>query len=347
MEIILGYLLFCLVISAGSGKRAKISAFLIFVAGVFINGFRSVSFAIDNPGYVSYFAYNSKFTLSESWAAVTKQIGKDPFYYFVGNLFSKMGFSYRGWFVFIAVVYMGGFCYLMYKYSKNYFLSLLFLVSQTYFYFSMSGLRQTLAMGICFFAFDFAYRKKLIPFLLCVLLAAAFHSSALIFLLLYPMKNMRIGPKQGVLVFVGLGLAMFAPRAINQLIETLAWSDSMADYAAVTTGLSSSGFIIQMFVLAFCIYFMGFDKEGEKARRPWLNAMFLGLFFQAFVINIDNMFRISMYFSVYGAIAIPEAISLQKDLRNKRILYWAVIALLLLYMMRSSRWSEFTMFGGI
>ena len=79
----------------------------------------------------------------------------------------------------------------------------------------------------------------------------------------------------------------------------------------------------------------------------WLNALFLGLVFQAFVINIDNIFRLSMYFSVCGAITIPEAISLQKRGNNKKISYLLVGGVLLLYMVRSSRFSGFTMFGGI
>jgi len=347
MGIIIGYLLFCLILCVFNRKHSGINAILIFAVGTFINGFRSLSFGIDNEAYARYFESHSYLTLAQSWERVVTQEGNDPFYYFLGNLFSKMGFSDRGWFVFIAIVYVGGFCYLMYRYSKNYFISILFFLSQTYFYFSMSGLRQTLAMGVCFFAFDFAYRKKMIPFVLCVLLAMQFHSSALIFLLIYPIRNFKFSNIHWVVIAIALGVAVFAPETINRLIEQLAWNDNLADYASVTTGLSVAGFIIQLFILVFCLFFQRMDLKNEEQRRPWLNALTLGLVFQAFVINIDNIFRMSMYFSVYGAIAIPEAISLQRNWRNRVFLYMVVGAALFLYMIRSSKWSSFTMFGGV
>lgn len=347
MEIIISYLLFCLILCVFNRKHRGMNAILIFVVGAFINGFRSLSFGIDNEAYARYFESHSYLTLAESWERVITQEGKDPFYYFLGNVFSKMGFSDRGWFVFIAIVYMGGFCYVMYKYSKNYFTSVLFLLSQSYFYFSMSGLRQTLAMGVCFFAFDFACRKKLVPFILCVLLATQFHSSALIFLIIYPIKNLRFTGKQWGVIAIALGVAVFAPGTINELVEQLAWDDNFTNYASVTTGLSIAGFVIQAIVLAFCFFFQRVDLKNEEKRRPWLNVLTLGLIFQAFVINIDNIFRMSMYFSVYGAIVLPEAISLQRNWRNRTILYMVVGAALFLYMLRSSKWSSFTMFGGV
>lgn len=346
MEIILSYLLFCLLLCVFNYKRPRINAFLIFVVGTFINGFRSVSFGIDNPAYIDYFEAHSYLSLSESWERVLTQTGKDPFYYFLGNVFSKMGFSYRGWFVFIAIIYMGGFCYVMGRYSKNYFMSVLFLLSQSYFYFSMTGLRQTMAMGICFLAFDFACRKKIFPFLFCVILASQFHSSALIFLIIYPIKNLKFTAVQWWAIAIASTVALFAPGIINSLVEQLAWDDNLTNYASVTTGLSIAGFIIQIAVLGFCVFFQRVDKKNEEQRRPWLNALMLGLVFQAFVINIDNIFRMSMYFSVYGAITIPEAISLQRNWRNRILLYMIVGCVLFLYLLRSSRWSTFTMFGG-
>ena len=346
MEIILGYLFFSFVLCIFNQKYPKLNAILIFVVGVFISGWRSISFGIDNRAYAEYYEMNSHYTLAQSWSMVVGQVGKDPFYYFVGNIFSKLGFTYRGWFVFIAIVYMGGFCYIMSKYSKNQFISMLFFVSQMYFYFSMTGLRQTLAMGICFFAIDFAYRKRIVSFITLVVLASAFHSSALILIAFYIMKHWKIGIKQWMLVVTAMFLAVFIPSVINSLVETLAWDENLANYAEVTTGLSWGGFIIQFFVLVFWLYFVK-KTILEEDKRFWSNLLFLGLFFQTFSVNIDNIFRMSMYFGVYGAITIPNAIALQKNARNRMLLYTCVSLALILYLFQSGRWTNFTMFGGI
>lgn len=346
MVIILSYLVISFLLIYGNKKYPKINIAIIFILGVLINGFRSVTFTGDNIVYVQYFVNNSKLSLAESWSRVLSQYDKDPFYYFLGNVFSKLGFTYRGWFVFIAIVYLGGFFYIVSKYSRDYFVSLLFLISQSYFYFSMTGLRQTLAMGVCFFAFDYAMRKKLVPFLLLVFLAAMFHSSAWVFIVFYPLKNMKFGWRQVGAILIAVMMSIFFSGSINRFISLLAWSDTLAGYSEVTTGLSISGFVIQLFIILLYIYSIGMQEINEISYRPYINILFLGLFFQTFVINIDNIFRMSMYFSVYGALTIPEAIVLQPD-KRRMIVYAVVVIALLLWLLRSGRFDNLTLFGGL
>lgn len=344
MTIIIGYLLFCFIASFYSKSYPKITAFLIFLAGTFISGYRSITYTGDNIAYVQYFQNESSKTLMESWSNVTGQLGKDPFYYFIGNVFSKIGFSYRGWFVLISAVFMTGFCYLMYKYSKNYFMSMLFLISLSYYYFSMSGLRQALALGICCFAFAMAEESKLIPFIFLVLLASLFHSSALIFLPIYLIKGFKIGYKQWIPVMTALIIAYVSPQTINKLVFLLAWNENIANYGYITTGLSIFGFVIQIAIIVFSIYFIGKDRLGLSVNKSLLNAMFVGAAIQAFAINIDGMFRMSMYYSIYGAFSVTEAIDSQKK-SNRRILYLFITFILVIYMLRAGNYRYFTMFG--
>ena len=344
MTIIIGYLLFCFIVSYYSKTYPKVTAFLIFLVGTFISGYRSVTYTVDNIAYVQYFQNESFKTLQESWDNVIGQIGKDSFYYFTGNVFSKIGFSYRGWFVLIAAVFMGGFCYLMYRYSKNYFMSMLFMISLSYYYFSMSGLRQALALGICCFAFAMAKDRKLIPFLILVFVASLFHSSALIFLPMYLIKSQKIGYKQWLLVVVALIIAYVSPRTINKLVILLGWNDNIANYGYITTGLSIFGFVIQIAIIVFSAYFMKKERLSLDVNQALVNAMFVGAAIQAFVINIDGIFRMSMYFSIYGAFAVTEAIDSQKE-SNRRILYLLVTFILIVYMLRAGNYRYFTMFG--
>lgn len=53
--------------------------------------------------------------------------------------------------------------------------------------------RQTIVIGLLFFAFDFAINKKIVPFILVVLFASTFHNVALIFFITYPLINIRGG----------------------------------------------------------------------------------------------------------------------------------------------------------
>ena len=344
MWIIIGYLFFCFLITFASKKHPKTSAALIFLVGVFISGYRSPSYTPDSQAYAGYFTLNAQKTLEESWQAVISREGKDPFYYFIGNCLSKIGFTYREWFIFISIIFMAGFCYLMYKHSKNYFLSSLFMVALSYYYFTMTGLRQAMAMGICFFAFEFAYRKKPIPFILLVLVASLFHSSALIFLIIYLIKELVIGIKQWIIVFASVVMAFLFPGAINSVVKLLAWSDELSNYAETTTGLSIFGFVIQLSIIVFCLYCITKEHYNDTHYRVFFNTMFVGLILQSFAINIDNIFRMSMYFSIYGAFVLPDAIELQ-DEKVKRILYIMISTVLLIYMLRAGNYSHLILFG--
>lgn len=81
----------------------------------------------------------------------------------------------------------------------------------------LSTMRQTLALAILLFAFDFAYSKKPLPFILLCLFATQFHMAAFLFLFVYPIKNVNPtfrtkASKVGVALLVvgAVGIAMFA-----------------------------------------------------------------------------------------------------------------------------------------
>ena len=58
-----------------------------------------------------------------------------------------------------------------------------------------SGIRQMIAIGIGFVAYHFVKQKKIIPYILCIILAFLFHNSAIMLLLLYPIYYAKITKK--------------------------------------------------------------------------------------------------------------------------------------------------------
>ncbi|MBQ7333644.1 MAG: EpsG family protein, partial [Clostridia bacterium] len=75
------------------------------------------------------------------------------------------------------------------------------------FSFAMNGMRQALAMSICLISYRYVREKKLIPFLLIILLAVLFHKSAIIFALVYLMRNMKLNVKS--FAFIAAGFVFF------------------------------------------------------------------------------------------------------------------------------------------
>lgn len=361
MVIILGYIIGCALLLHLNPKQRKLNYFLMFLALTFVAGYRSVSFTGDNIAYAEYYILNSRLTISESFFNIFTGSGKDPFFYFLGNLFSKFGFTYRGWFVFIASIYNGGFFYLLYKRSKDSIFSLCFMICLNYFYFSMTGLRQAIAMGLLFIALDFVFSRKILQFIILVLVAAMFHSSALVFLPSYYLILFPIGTIQYFLIAICAMTAIFFPLTIGIITRKIAWNEYLAAYSEVTHGLSLFGFIIQFAVFILCsLNFFTHKKhikenqventEHEKEKNIMIqlqyeiNLLMAGTMAQVFAINIDNIFRISMYFSIVGALAIPNVLTLNNT-TNRAYLKYGCLLLMFAYILRSRTLMNFSMFG--
>ena len=346
MLIIAGFLVGAFVLSPlWNNKQYKnLYLFFIWAALVFITAYRSYSFYTDTKAYYQFFQMNADKDLSILFNNVLEGQGKDPFYHFCASAFAHLGVGFRGWLLIVSIIYYSGFIYVVKRFSNLPFITVFGLTALSYVFFTMTGIRQTIAMGFTFFAFVKAYDKKFIPFLLFTLAGYLFHSSALIFIIAYFLIHRKFGLFQIVLVVGALAVAFLFPGAINTIVRELAWNEDLAAYADKTTGLSIFGYVIQFALAAGSILiaqkYCFEDKEGIAL----INMVVLGLVFQSFVIRIDNIFRLSMYFSVYGVVLVGNALTKQKQ-DSYLMAYLVVCVAFLAYMLYAGSYNYFTMFG--
>lgn len=380
MLIILTLLVFCYLVNQGPLQQTKTAALLMFFAALFVMGWRSVTYTGDNVAYAAFYQLNAQISLQDAWDNVIEGNGKDPCFYFLGNILSYLGFTYRGWFVFIAMVFLGGFCYLMYQRSWNYTLSMFFLITLGYFYFAMTGLRQAVAMGLCYIAFEFVCRRKLWKFIVFTSLAGLMHSSAFIFFIMYPLSFFKIDLLRYIILDLSaLFIALLFPGFLGYMVKNFAWNEHLAVYGQWTNGLTISGYCIQFSILIFCLW--AYNQKNEvvinengsihndnlgvspecittfhsspeavvavpscnNTLQCGINALALGTALQAFAINIDNFFRISIYFSGLAALILPELLE-RLQTQEKTIVCTAVIVVCLWFMFHGRAFCYFTMF---
>ena len=349
MLIIVGFLVGAFALSPlyRNEKYKNVYLFLIWAALIFITGFRTLSYYTDTKAYYQFYQMNAGIKLDVLFDNVIKQEGKDPFYHFLGSVAAHIGIDYRGWLVFISIIYYTGFILVVKKFSNLPFITVFGLVALSYVFFTMTGIRQTMAMGFTFFAFIYAYEKKFIPFLIFTFLGYLFHSSALIFIITYFIMHRKLGAVQIGLVVGAMVIALLFPGAINAIVKELAWNEELAAYAEKSTGLSIFGYVLQFMLAVGALLIAGKYCLHEKEGIALMNMVVLGLVFQSFVIRIDNIFRLSMYFSVYGLILVSNAVEKQKERRSYVIAYIVVFLAFVAYMINSGGYGDFTMFGGL
>lgn len=272
---------------------------------------------------------------------------KDFFFYVIGKLFADLGLEPRIWMGAIALIFAVAFSVFIYHHSDQLFVSVLILLVLFY-GFTLSGLRQTVALAICFIAYHFAEKRKRLPFVLLILLAFVFHSSALIFLPAYWIMELKLGWKHLIAVGVAFAVAAFFPALYRALVYEYAWNETIAGYADTGVALSWAGYIIQLFIIIFCVFLRsaaGLDKEQRNRKIDrFINCMVVGLCLQSFTVVIAESFRMSYYYSIYCTVAIPNVIAGHKMPENKGWLYLAVCVCLIAYMIWSGAYSNLVFF---
>lgn len=330
---------------AHSEKRDKIYLFIVWLLLVFITAFRSVDFYNDTQVYKEFYETFSKLSYRARFKQFVNGDAKDPMYHFISSSLGSFGLSFRGWLIIVSVLYYTGFIYALNRFSQIPFLTTLGLICMSYVFFTMTGIRQTMAMGFCFFAFGKAYDRKPLQFAIFIFLGYLFHSSCLLFVLAYFLINKKIGALQVLLLITSVTLAFAFPSAINRIVKTLAWNDDIEKYATVTTGLSIFGYAVQLCIAAICLFLQREYCVQEKEGRAFFNMMILGLVFQVFAIRIDNIFRASMYFSVYGMFALANVVSKFEEDGNYWLAFLIVSVAFFAYLMYTKAYVGFSLFG--
>lgn len=103
-----------------------------------------------------------------------------------------------------ASVFVFSFGHFIKKNAKSSARFVVLFMGMNLFSFYLTGIRQSLAMMICLFAYECIKEKKPIKFILIVCLATLFHKSAMFFLFAYPIARMKVTKKK-----IPLYVAMF------------------------------------------------------------------------------------------------------------------------------------------
>ena len=235
---------------------------------------------------------------------------KDPVYHFLSLLFGKLGFDFYAWKSLIAFVFVLGIYKQIQYYSTNPSISFLAILTLGLYGFAFSGLRQTLAFGILLFSYPHLKNKHFFRFVLLVVLAAMFHSTALIFLVVYPIYQLKLRVRNVLLLIVAGTVASFFANPIAKLYLQLTGTDeAYSTYLEESSVLSISGIIISGSIWLFCTVFL-YRSKSNKTDGHLCNLSLLALFGRILsTIWIAELFRISMYFSIFEFLMIADACS--------------------------------------
>lgn len=109
--------------------------------------------------------------------------------------------------------------YVFSRYIKYPIIVFAIFLSKGYLYYFFTAQRQIIAMCLCWLALNFVIKRKFIPFAAMILAAALVHSSAIVFLIVYFLYNLKVNNIQAIALIVTS--VLFGLLGIGSLLGNL------------------------------------------------------------------------------------------------------------------------------
>jgi len=227
----------------------------------------------------------------------------------------------------IAAICLAGPYYVIYRYSKKIWLSVLLYINLYFFYCTMNFLRQSIAISIVLFAYTFLTKRKFWRFSLLILIAATFHTTVLIMIPAYFMTNFK--PSLRIpLLYAYLVLWVFISSNATLDLLTEAIHSEYRNSVFLTLGLSFIHAIIPTMITGAGMFVMlRFVKpaniaDGEKPFVMQTNLMYFSYLWILIMLRHGIFERFSYYTYILVILYIPELIAFAdekyKDYVNKK-----------------------------
>ncbi len=295
-------------------EKKNSKAFVVFCSLIFIAFacFRGLEFTSDITRYDFVYQENANKTFSELFILLFSGEGKDVTYTIFSMLFYKLHIPSIVFFHLIYLFFAYSLGRFISKNSNDVFLSFLMYLTFGYYYFTLTAVRQSIAMAFLLLSYEYIGKRKFVKFTLLVLLAGAFHLSALSFILAYPLYKLKFNPKAiwtvPVIYFVAARLARPIINIWNSIIPK-----QYAIYAESTTRLSSTNLLLAFLLCLGCIFISISQLREDKRFNFQVLLVFVSIIPYALSSSMfAEMFRVGYYYSIFSISAIPNAFAYSK-----------------------------------
>lgn len=289
-------------------KKNQWALLFFFVMMTLLIALRHESIGKDTRSYIYYFEHFSKL----SWEQCGKESIEWGYAYFnkIISLFTNESQ------VFLAITAIANIAMIYPTYKRlcvDSSLTIVLYVTMSTFVMAFSGIRQMLAIGIGFLAYECTRKKLIIPFFLCVILAMLFHTSAFVLVFMYPLYHVKI-TKNWLLAVVPMLIFLFIfNRQIFLGIGLLLARFTQYDTSIVHTGAFTMLFLF--IILSVFAFLVPDDTKLDDETIGLRNFLLLTVVFQMFAPLHSIAMRMNYYYIIFIPLLIPKII----EARNNRL----------------------------
>lgn len=323
--IILVLLILFLPITRISKKKYCI---LIGVFCTFVVGLRNINMGMGDTKdiYLNIFNKISNMSYANTFNFIKRQDVEIVFYMLM-RLYATFTKEPRLFLIICTIPYMYAISRLIYKYSKAPYFSFIMFFSLNYFAFSFTLIRHCIALAFLIFAYDGLVERNFRKFLVFVIIATAFHRTAFIFIIAYPLLKVKCGLKNIILVFCSLIISIiFRNTLLNRLI-ILIGSKHFLQY--LDAQANTLVFFFMNFLILLYVFFIAY--KYYKNNSLLINVFTIGICFASCMFFFSEAFRICTFFSIYSIIILPNAIKEIEDFNIRILSIYGLLILFIVY----------------
>lgn len=317
-------------------KKTEIKFLLVptFFSFLVLAGFRKSSVGGDLHVYVSLFEQNA-LKLPE-----ISKIFKSRFesgFILSNQIIRSISSHYTVFLLIYASITLLIWFYVLMKYSKNVYISLMiYLSSLGMFLYSLSNIRQGLAVAIGFLGSYFLFEKKTIRGIICVFLAPLFHSSGVICILFLFLRNVKLNHKHYRVMFLStLALLPFAKMIFATVISIFPQYNS---YLETSWFLESNKWGPVLLTLLYGLIFVFGEWIMKSQELTKLEEAIKALFFINFLLTMTTLQtalleRFVFYIYPIVTLYIPMVLDKVVEKKLRWILFYAIILIYFLILL--------------
>ncbi|MFK9089957.1 EpsG family protein [Bacillus salipaludis] len=219
----------------------------------------------------------------------------------------------------------------LYKYSRQFELSIYVFITSGFFIISMNGIRQCLAAAIVFAAAKYLFEGSLKRYMLVVLVASTIHATTLMLIPIYFIVRRKAWTKTTFTLFL---LAIIIVVGFNQFTEVLFAAIKDTQYGGYKDFTEGGANVIRVAVEGIPLFIAFLGREKLRRIMPnsdyIVNMALLGFIFM--IISTQNWIfaRFALYFSLYQFILISWIVKLFKE-KDQKLIYFAILIFYLAY----------------
>jgi transmembrane protein EpsG len=327
-------------------NRHKFMTFVIIVL-ILQSGLRHLAVGSDTYSYYQEFEhlirtpwdmlFSNKTIISDTGNLVIK----DPGFQVLQKAFCTICPSFRLFLFAVAIFFFVPFCRMAERYLTSFKqIFLFFCIYQALFYdfFSVTGLRQTIATVAMLVGIKFIEEKKWLRFIVVVFIASFIHKSALVILPFYIVGKLPKSMYWLVAAVIAFPIILVTARQFVEILAVISAADQYMQYAE--SDFETDGAIyFTIFLFVGCVItLIAKHRNPDKVPEILVNAYALGIALAPLTWVDPTLMRVGQYYSLFALVTIPLSIeNFGGNRMIRKLLYWMVFAIALAFVIKHNR----------